>query len=51
MNRYPAPPTDSQGQTLSSVNDNPPPNISSHMPSPQTVPSYIKKKVGIKPIL
>ncbi len=40
MNRYPPPPPSSQGQPLSSVGGYPPPNISGHMPSPQTVPSY-----------
>ncbi len=41
MSRYPGPPTNTQGQPLSSVGVYPPPGMSGHMPSPQqTVPSY-----------
>jgi len=40
MNRYPAPPTNNQGQPLSSVGVYPPPGMTGHMPSPQTVPPY-----------
>ncbi len=41
MNRYPGPPpTNNQGQPLSSVGVYPPPGMSGHMPSPQAVPPY-----------
>ncbi len=38
--RYPGPPTNNQGQPLSSVGVYPPPSMPGHMPSPQTVPPY-----------
>lgn len=40
MNRYSGPPTNTQGQPLSSVGGYPPQGMPGHMPSPQTVPPY-----------
>lgn len=40
MNRFPGPPQSSQGQPMGSAGVYAPPGMTSHIPSPQTVPPY-----------